>query len=141
MEDIIYGGYPTEKFPSEYTKQGQAVLMQRFLDGKDQTIDKPVVKSLSIDKETLQTKNNPTSSSIDVHKLMPLIKSMSQNKSISKIELMKMVLPLLSGNNGDLNELITLMIDKNTHQKDIIDMTFEEDKTKPKIASFKRVEQ
>lgn len=141
MEDIVYGGYPTEKFPSEYTKQGQAVLMQRFLEGKNQTIDKPVVESLSVDKETLQVKNNQISSSIDVHKLMPLIKSMSQNKSISKTELLKMMLPLLSGNNGDLNELIALMIDKNIPQKDIIDMTFEEDKTKPKIASFKRVEQ
>lgn len=144
MQDTFYGEYPTEKFPSEYTKQGQAVLMQKFLNGQKDTSTPnktSIVEMQSIEQPQPEkpVEHSPTSS-LDIHKLMPLIKSMSQNKSVSKTELMKMMLPMLSNNNGDLNELISLMIDKKQQEKDVLDLTFEENASKPKIASFKRVE-
>lgn len=139
MNDIVYGGYPTEKFPSEYTKQGQAVLMQKFLSGQIEEKQNITAQSREISEPTDTQQSTTTQSNIDMHKLMPLIKSMSQNKSISKSELMKIVLPLLSGSN-DYNDLISLMIDKNMQEKDMLEMSFESDSNKPKIASFKRVE-
>ncbi len=144
MQESFYGSYPTEKFPSEYTKQGQAVLMQKFLSGQTETIESQkdtVIQTQNVNQSPTSETNQNNVPKLDIHKLMPLIKSMSQNKSVSKNELMKMMLPMLSNNNGELNELLSLMIDKKSQEKDMIDLSFEENANNPKIASFKRVEQ
>lgn len=140
MQNQIIDQYPTAKFPTEYTKQGQQILMQKFVAGQNQqAVEVQQTPEVINSDESFQqeTAQQPT---IDIHKLMPLIKSMSQNKALSKNDLMKAVLPMLSGNNGEYSELINMMIDNNSQEKDLIDLSFDNNSTKPKIASFRRVE-
>ena len=149
MLDNISDEYPYGKFPTEYTKQGQAVLMQKFLNPSHDTKPAPpqpdTVETFSHSPSVSASDNEnsaPPNSEprMDIHKLMPLIKSMSQNKSISQNELLKMMLPMLSGGNGEYNELISMMIDKNSQEKDLVEKSIEENPNKPKISSFRRVE-
>lgn len=146
MQDNISDEYPYGKFPTEYTKQGQAILMQKFLNSSSDTKPpQPKPELVETFQHTPSTdSDNQTQQNfeprMDIHKLMPLIKSMSQNKSISQNELLKIMLPMLSGGNGDYNELISMMIDKNSQEKDLVEKSIEENPNKPKISSFRRVE-
>ena len=132
MNENIANQYPNVSFPSEYTKQGQKALMDKFLKGENN--EKQVHKQEHKEQPKPANKNN-----IDIHKLMPLIKSMSKNQSISQNELIKMMLPMLSGTNGDINELACMLLDNN--KVSIKDQEIKETEgNKPSISSFKRVE-
>lgn len=140
MEQSNFGEYPTAQFPSEYTKQGQAQLMQKFLNRQNnESVITQTVQTQST-PENVDTMSNETQSTFDIHKLMPLIKSMSQNKALSKNELIKMMLPMLSGSNSDYNEILSMMLDKKTQIVDTMDLQIEENSTAQKIDSYRRVE-
>lgn len=131
MPENIASEYPNMSFPSEYTKQGQKALLDKYLKR-----DNP--PKAKIQKEEKHN-DSPVKNNIDLHKLMPLIKSMSKNQSVSKTELMKMMLPMLSGgNNGDMNEIMCMFLDKKKPAKE--EEIKETSENKPSISSFRRVE-
>ncbi len=131
MPNNIASEYPNVSFPSEYTKQGQKALLDKYLNNDTHT---QASKIQNEEKHNTTQKNN-----IDLHKLMPLIKSMSKNQSINSSELMKMMLPMLSGgNNSDINDILCMFLDKKkSSQEEKIQETSE---NKPSISSFRRVE-
>ena len=132
MSENVASQYPNMTFPSEYTKQGQKAMLDKYLKGENNNTKPKKEKDDNPHKETPK-------SNIDLHKLMPLIKSMSKNQSVSQNELMKMMLPMLSGgNNGDMNEIMCMLLDK---KKSVKNQDIKETSSdKPSISSFRRVE-
>ena len=132
MSENVASQYPNMTFPSEYTKQGQKAMLDKYLNGENNNTKPQKEKVDNPHKETPK-------SNIDLHKLMPLIKSMSKNQSITQNELMKMMLPMLSGgNNSDMNDIMCMFLDKKSNVKN--EEIKETSENKPSISSFRRVE-
>lgn len=130
MSNNIASQYPNMSFPSQYTKQGQKALIEKHINNVD---------SKTKADSNINNTNELPKSNINLHKLMPLIKSMSNNQKLNQNELLKMMLPMLTGgNNNDINDLICMFADKKKETK--FQEIKETSSDKPVIASFRRVD-
>ena len=113
MEKHSSAEYPYGEFPIKFTKTGQ----EKYLQELNKNQYEQYVNTASIDRQE-NTQQNNQQNTFDIAKLIPIIKLMSDKKSMSSTDMLQMFLPLLGGGNmGNITELMSLF---NKNQNDEI---------------------
>lgn len=121
--DYINGEYPYGIFPINHTKIGQQKLKEKLNKPLEQ---EPTVSTLDA------TEQKPN---LDIGKLLPLIKMMGNKKSLSQNDMLQLFLPLLTGGNVDITEMLKVL-DKPAEPEEALDVT----DNKVSISSYKKIE-
>ena len=100
MDKYNISEYPYGQFPTKFTKLGQEKYFEQITKNEQ-------VSALNID-----TNNNPPNeekNNFDFSKLLPILKLMSDKKSISNNDILQMILPLIGGGNmSGISEIMSL---------------------------------
>lgn len=111
MEKQYISEYPYGQFPTRFTKKGQ----QQHFEQLTSEISQP--QTLTINESR---KESPQQNSFDISKLLPLIKLMSDKKSISSTDMLQMFIPLLGGNySSNINDIMSLINPSKQANEDI----------------------
>lgn len=128
----ISNEYPYGNFPTHYTKDGQAKLKQQW---QENTLKQPVHNSSKNDNDNHKHEHNK----FDIHKLLPLIKKMNSNTTLSQGDLMNMLMSLMGKENNELADVFSIIANTQTvKEKDV--KTESINSNKPSIDSFKKVQ-
>jgi len=114
--------YPYGMFPYNYTKSGQKQLKEKMEEVSTQSV-------------TTLSQPEPQKSGLDISKLLPLFSIMNNKKSLSQADMLKLFLPLLTGKEIDISELMKSM----ESPQDVMEAEDVPD-DKVGIASYKKIE-
>ena len=133
-ENYVSNEYPYGEFPLQYTKLGQEQLKKQWqnnnLNVKPDKPDTPPKPDQHPHKEG--NKN------FDMHKLLPLIKKMNSNKTLSQADLMQMLMGFMDNENKELAEVFNVIASTQTvKEKDITTLNISSNA--PSIDSFRKI--
>lgn len=101
MEHKFTHEYPYGQFPFKNTKIGQKQYFEE-IQSQNRNVTVEAI-------EPPPQQESPQENNIDISKLLPLIKMMSNKKSISSTDMLRLFLPLLGGNSNGISEILSLM--------------------------------
>ncbi len=115
--------YPYGQFPTRYTKNGQKARFEEIESSKKEApqLDTPDCQQ----------------NAFDFSKLLPLVKLMSNKKSISNADMLQLVVPLLGGDSSNVSDIISLLTPSATDDGYVEDVPTS---TLSHIDEYKRVE-
>ena len=113
--------YPYGIFPLNYTKEGQEKIKHEIQEQAKKDI-------IDVSKPTPRP-------ALDISKLLPLIKLMGNKKSLSQGDMLQLLVPMLTGSNVDISEILKSIEPTNEPEEaeDIIPNQI-------KISSYKKIE-
>lgn len=130
MERNFEYEYPYGKFPTKFTKSGQQKYFEELTNG-----DRISTQSYSQPDPApaAETQQN----SFDISKLLPLLKLMGNKKGMNSTDMLKVMLPLLGGNDSQLSDLMSLFYSpqKDEEKEEDIEIS-----SSPKIDEYVRVD-
>ena len=103
MTRNIDNEYPYGNFPHKYTKNGQKQYFEALTQGDEQMV---ATESISASNSQVQPDNS--NNTLEISKLLPLIKLMGNKKNISSSDMLQLVLPLMGGNMSQMTEILNL---------------------------------
>ena len=98
MAKQSFNEYPYGQFPTKFTKTGQKQYFEELTNTEQK------INTLNVAPPEPQQNN-----SFDISKLLPLIKMMSDKKSMSSTDMLSLFIPLLGGGGNNISELMSLM--------------------------------
>ena len=124
--------YPYGEFPIKFTKLGQEKYFQELNKKHEQPVTTTTITPQPNTQQGSQQAN------FDISKFIPMIKLMSNKKSMSSTDMLQMFLPLLGGSNmGNITELMSLLNNKSQNDELVEDI---EISNTTKIDDYIRVE-
>ncbi len=136
MQNTLSNEYPYGQFPTQYTKLGQEQMKKQW---QERTAEKKESsKNVNIQSDG-NDKCEHSANTIDIHKILPLIKKMNSNTPISQGDLISMLMGLMGKENSDLADIFSVIANtKTVKESDIKSMSI--NSNMPAIDSFKKVE-
>ncbi len=133
MENYINNEYPYGEFPTKYTKNGQAELKQKWQEGNLNNEEKITANAHNA------THQHQPANTIDIHKILPLIKKMNSNTPLSQGDMMGMLMGLIGKEHSDLVDVFSVIANTNiVKEVDVKSMSI--NNSSPSIDSYKKVE-
>lgn len=113
--------YPYGIFPLNYTKEGQEKIKHEIQE--------------QAKKDIIDVSEPAPRPALDISKLLPLIKLMGNKKSLSQGDMLQLLVPMLTGANVDISEILKTIEPSNEPEEaeDIIPNQI-------KISSYKKIE-
>ena len=132
MEKHNSAEYPYGEFPIKFTKLGQ----EKYFQELNKKHEQPVTTTTITPQANTQQDSQQTN--FDISKFIPMIKLMSNKKSMSSTDMLQMFLPLLGGSNmGNITELMSLLNNKSQNDELVEDIELS---NTTKIDDYIRVE-
>ncbi len=136
MNNPILSEYPYGQFPTRYTKSGQEEMKRKWQEGKANNNN---VSIQNVGNTTEDSEPTHSANTIDIHKLLPLIKKMNSNSPLSQGDLMGMLMGMLGKEHSDLVDIFSVIANtKTVKESDIKSMNI--NTNLPPIDSYKKVE-
>lgn len=134
MERDLSKEYPYGQFPSKYTKLGQQKYFEQLTNSEDSK-----VSSMNFTPEPQQPQQQANQNSLDISKLLPLLKIMGNKKNMSQTDMLQLFLPLIGGSNSsqiaDMMQLLNSDTKPQEEQEEDIEIS-----PTPRIDDYKRIE-
>lgn len=113
--------YPYGIFPLNYTKEGQEKIKQSHQQ--------------QLREDSFTTPESSLKPTLDLSKILPLIKLMGNKKSLSQGDMLQLLLPMLTGADFDMSEILKSITPSNEPEEVEDTIT-----NQIKISSYKKIE-